>query len=208
MKIMKKVNMFPVLGMLMFWMCMISCQSKIHLDSYVAEVVLTVNEEKEFKNSIIRYIGKLHKKANHTNKFDSFFDSYYEDLLHKHELVYYVKNHHDGFDYFCFTRIAPSLKIKKVAIAGRVKKSDTGDIIHYEEVYRTWKMEPDELKKKNDQLFTMLLQGKDLSPYYNHLSGEEEWIEFPDKDVVYDIEARRWIKTNDPLSDMMESRGE
>jgi hypothetical protein len=208
MKNMKKCNRIPVLGILMTSIFFMSCQPKVNLDAYAAETVLTINEEKQFKSSIIRHIGKLHKKANHTNKFDPFFDSYYHDLETKHELVYYVKNHSDGFDYFCFTRIAPSLKVKKVAIAGKVKKSDNGELIHYEEIYRTWKMEPEELKQKNDRLFMMLLQGKDLSPYYNHLSGEEEWIEFPDKDVVYDIEARRWIKTHDPLMDLMESRGE
>jgi hypothetical protein len=80
-----------------------------------------------------------------------------------------------------------------VAVAGRLKFDDNDSLIHYEEIYRTWKMLPDELEKKNDLLFSMLLKGEDLSPYYNHNSGDEEWIEFPDKNIHFDTNLRKWI---------------
>jgi hypothetical protein len=115
------------------------------------------------------------------------------DLAHKHELVYLVPDYNDGYTYFCLFRIAPSLVVKKVALAGRLKLSSNGSIEYYEEIYRTWKMLPDELEKKNDLLFSMLLKGEDLSPYYNHNSGDEEWIEFPDKNIHFDTNLRKWI---------------
>jgi hypothetical protein len=170
-----------------------ACNPTSNLAKYKAEKNLNPAQINEFKYKIIRYSGKLPKKGNHDNKFDSFFDDYYQDLANKHELKYYVPKHTDGYTYFCTYRVAPSLKIKKVALAGRLILDESGSISHYEEIYRTWKFEEEELTRKNDYLFAKLLKGEDLSPYFNHNSGDEEWIEFPDKNVVFDIKLRRWI---------------
>ena len=152
----------------------------------------TKEQQDSFIYTFIRHAGKLHKKANDSSKFTNFFDEYYLALASKHELLYLAPDFKDGYTYFCLSRIAPSLTVKKVAVAGRLKFDDNDSLIHYEEIYRTWKMLPDELEKKNDLLFSMLLKGEDLSPYYNHNSGDEEWIEFPDKNIHFDTNLRKW----------------
>lgn len=179
----------------LFLLLISACDNhKIKLDNYNPSNHLSTEEVDNLKNEIIRHLGKLHKKATHETKFDNFFNEYYFEQAKKHELIYYVPRHTDEYTYFCFTRIAPSIKIKKVAIVGRIKRNEKKEIVHYEEIYRTWKFEPELLKEKNDILFIKLLNGEDLSRYYNHNSGEEEWIEFPDKGVNFNIEKRRWIK--------------
>lgn len=156
-------------------------------------VALSTKEQQDsFIYTFIRHAGKLHKKANDSSKFIDFFDEYYMELASKHELLYLAPDFKDGYTYFCLSRIAPSLTVKKVAVAGRLKFDDTDSLVHYEEIYRTWKMLPDELTRKNDLLFSMLLNGEDLSPYYNNNSGEEEWIEFPDGAIRFDVNLRKW----------------
>lgn len=173
-------------------------KTQINLQAHLADNHLTPEQQDSFTYAIIRHLGKLHKKANHTTKFDAFFDEYYQELTQKHTLLYYIPQHTDGYTYFCFIRQAPSLYQKKVAIAGKLLWNQDGTLKHYEELYRTWKMPEEELLDKNETLFSMLIEGKDLSPYYNHRSGDEEWIEFPDSMVRFDTQLKRWI-TQNPL---------
>lgn len=186
-------NIFQFLAFSLF-IFISACNSNDSLRSFEADKQLSTEQQLAFKTQIIRFVGKLHKKATHESKFDPFFSEYYHELAKKHTLLYYVPNAPDGFTYFSIKRIAPSMKLKEVAIAGRVKFNSQNEITYYEEIYRTWKMEPKELNTKNNILFSKLLKGEDLSPYYNHMSGDEEWIEFPDKDIQFDVESRRWLR--------------
>ena len=100
------------------------------------------------------------------------------------------------------TRIAPSLHEKKVAIAGNIRYDENANIESIEEIFRTWKMLVPELKEKSDMLFQLLLDGKDLSPYYTENSKGVEYIEFPSEHVKYDTEKRLWVSDlDDPLEE-------
>jgi hypothetical protein len=103
--------------------------------------------------------------------------------------AYYNKN---GDEYFLVSRIAPSLKVKKVAVGVKMKRDDQGNLLDYEEVFRTWKFEIPEMQQKGLMLFDKMVRGEDLSAYYPQNSGEEEYIEFPDERVFYDVNERRW----------------
>jgi hypothetical protein len=184
----------PFIFLLLFLPFFFACNSSDSIASFAADKQLTQEKQDEFKRAIIRFTGKLHKKATHETKFDPFFSEYYHNLASNHTLLYYVPLHSDGFTYFSMKRIAPSMQLKEVAITGRVKFDESDSLVYYEELYRTWKMTPEVLTKKNNILFAKLLKGEDLTPYYNHMSGEEEWIEFPDKDIQFDVEARRWLR--------------
>lgn len=158
-----------------------------------------------FKYSIMRYTGKLPGKADHITKFDTIFDSHYQNLATQHDLLFYEKS--GDTVYFLITRMAPSLYEKKVAIGGKLSYGKDGRISYYEEAFRTWKMLVPELEQKAELLFGLYLSGKDLSPYYTINSKGVEYIEFPDEDVYYDTEKRFWVsKREDPLEELYDMK--
>jgi len=74
--------------------------------------------------------------------------------------------------------------------------NDDGSIGEYEEVFRTWKMVPDTLKKRSSFLFDKMVKGESLEPYYTIVTGDK-YIEFPDERTYYDKSVREW-KTKEP----------
>ncbi len=158
---------------------------------YKVSKYLTESEALQFKQSIIRYVASLPKRANDSNKFESRFDEHYRKQLDLVRLDKYYPSK-DGYIYFETSRIAPSFKIKRVATAGRLTYNPDGKISEYEEVYRTWKMEEEELAEKTNLLFSRFIAGEDLAHYLT-ANSDEEYIEFPDHQVKYDKELRRWV---------------
>ncbi len=158
---------------------------------YEVSTHLSPSEQQAFKRSIIRYAAPLPEKANEGNKFDKKFNAHYNRQTDRVHLDKYFPSP-DGYIYFEVSRIAPSFKVKRVATAGRLRYDENGGIETYEEVYRTWKMEEEELAQKTKLLFSRFIAGEDLTPYLT-ANSDEEYIEFPDHQVKYDKELRRWI---------------
>lgn len=148
-------------------------------------------EQEAFKRSIIRYVAPLPEKAIEENRFDARFDDHYASQTDRVRLDKYFPSP-DGYIYFEVSRIAPSFKVKRVATAGRLRYDKNGEIEEYEEVYRTWKMEEEELAAKTKLLFSRFIAGGELTPYLT-TNSDEEYIEFPDNQVRYDKQLRRWI---------------
>ena len=139
--------------------------------------------------SIIRYMAKLPAQATHLNKFDAKFDSAYQLLAKKHKLIG-VKETNEVL-YFMYIRHAPSIKEKFVAIGGKLKKVNDS-IVFYQEIFRTWKKEKEELKPLAFRLFDEMVKGKELSQYYPENSGEKYIIEFPNANIYFDVTERIW----------------
>ncbi len=143
-------------------------------------------------SKIIRYIGHLPQYATHDTKFDSTFNEFYAEELKKYRIDLYYQDERTGDIYLLVSRIAPSLRVKRVATGVKMRLS--GDsVAYYHEVFRTWKMEESELAQKGQMLFEKMVRGEDLSPYYPQHSGKEEYIEFPDEHTHFDAEKRRWV---------------
>lgn len=170
-----------------------ACQEK--LEHIEVATYLSETEQEDFKKEIVRYYEGLPKKATHTTKFDSVFQSYYKEKVDASDVLYYHKNK-DGEIYFAITKIAPSISLKKVATIGKLKKNEQDSIIYYEEICRTWKMPIDELKDVTAMLFQKAIKGKDLSPYYTKNSQPKLIIEFPDDLTYYCTESRQWKTKN------------
>jgi len=151
----------------------------------------------EFIYSIIRYAGKLPGKASHETKFDTVFNESYKAIALNHTLEYLVNDKKTNRNYFMISRIAPSIKLKRVGIGGYSETDEYGNIVRYRELFRTWKMVPETLEIKGKTLFEKMISGEDLSPYYPENSGEDEWIEFPNKDTYFDTINLRWESTLD-----------
>ncbi len=169
----------------------------------VSENYLDVTEIDSFKSKIIRYVGRLPKKGDHTNKFESRFNDHYKELVSLHDLKYYFPDTDSDTTYFLLTRIAPSLYLKKVAIAGKIVMNDKEEITYFEETFRTFKMEEPELMEKSETMFTDLINKKGLSKYEFVNTLPEEYIEFPDEFTSYNSEIRQWSSTREnPIEEL------
>lgn len=155
------------------------------------DTYLSKKDQDSFNYKIIRYIQRLPKYATEENKFDTQFDADYKNSLKECGLLFYYKDKENTV-YFAISKIAPSIKLKKTATVGKLKLDSDGAITHYEEAFRTWKMNPDELATKTKLLFTKFINNEDLSAYYTINSDPEFYIEFPDDINYYDSESREW----------------
>jgi hypothetical protein len=158
---------------------------------------LTPVESTDFRKSIVRYVAPLPKNGTNNNRFAARFDAHYAVQLNRIRLDKYYPSP-DGYHYFEVSQPAASFKNKRVSTAGKLRYDNEGAILSYEESYRTWKMEEDMLQKKTSLLFSLLITGKDLTPYAPE-NSEEEFIEFPDTRVVYDKTKREWVSMEAPF---------
>ncbi len=163
---------------------------------------LSKQEQFDFKYAVSRYVDRLPKNATEQTKFDAAFDEEYKKRSENADLLFYYVDEKTQEIYFAIAKIAPSLTVKKVVTAGKLKKNAEGVITEYEEEFRTWKMEVDELKSVSEMLFTKYINNEDLSPFYTRNANGKFIIEFPDENVSYDKVKRTWIsKLEDPLQD-------
>jgi len=65
-------------------------------------------------------------------------------------------------------------------------------LIRYEEVFRTWKLIPDTLKRRSYMLFDKMVAGESLDKFRTKYTAPEEYIEFPDDNTWFDVNAREW----------------
>jgi hypothetical protein len=168
-----------------------ACQSKrsFHIQDYISES----SKRDEVLFQIVRHVGKLPEKKTENERFDSKLDSAHRvhlvERAYRFEAYFVQKDTH----YFMVSRIAPSLYEKRQCIAGKIVFDEKGSITEFEEVFRTFKMLEPELKEKSMMLFELMIEGKDLRPYYFENANGKEYIEFPDAFNTYDKKQRRWI---------------
>lgn len=152
---------------------------------------LSKAEQENFKSKIVRFYESLPKNAHNKNTLDTTYIKYYEQKAKESDLLHYYKDE-DGYIYFAVAKIAPSLKLKKVATIGKLK-FEKDSLVYYEEIARTWKMEIPELKEKTKVIFDKIAQEKSVEKYYTKNSQPEFWIEFPDEFTFYDTDKRSWV---------------
>jgi len=151
---------------------------------------LTVQQQDLLMERIIRYVGHAPNGITFAERFNKEFDEFYLDERRKHRLD---ALYDDGDSYyFLVSRGAPSLKIKRVAIGGKLQMDKDLRITYYEEIFRTWKMGPDTLIQRSLFLFDKMVSGEDLTTYYSSRSGNTDYIEFPDDRTYFDTQERIW----------------
>ena len=161
-----------------------SCQKDYNPDSH-----LSPQEQYDQVWKIIRFISKPPENLTFEERFYKGYNPYYEEQMKLHRLdAYFIEN---GIHYFLISRRAPSLKEKRVATGGRLKLNKKDEVISYEEVFRTWKMEDKEQIRRSLLLFDKMIKHESLEPYLTK-NSKEEYIEFPDDHVVFDTTARQW----------------
>lgn len=156
------------------------------------DAYLSPAAQDSFMHSISRFICKYPSEAGRSNMWEPRFDEAYAKSVQRQNLTHYYVDSVSGTHYYMVSRIAPSIHEKYVSLAGKFAPSDEDPLGEYEEVFRTWKMFPDDHREKSEMLFRKLIKGQDLSPYYTENSNGVEYIEFPDEETWYDKEARTW----------------
>ena len=154
-----------------------------------ASETLTPSEADAVKKVIIRYVSKAPDGTSDNEKFDAKFDSYYEENARRCFLELYTVK--DNYHYFLVTQPAASMVEKRHATGGRFVLNDKGEVTEYEEIFRTWKMTPQDLRAKTEIIFKDMVAGNSLERYYTKHAGDK-YIEFPDDKTYYDKEARAW----------------
>ncbi|HMG89845.1 MAG TPA: hypothetical protein VK589_07290 [Chryseolinea sp.] len=150
---------------------------------------LTAVEKDQFMMTIIRYVARAPENVGPTEKFKTEHDEYYQERA---SLCFLEQFYQSGnTQYFLLTQAAPSLTEKRHATGGKLVLNDDGSVAEYEEVFRTWKMVPDTLKKRSYFLFDRMVNGESLEPFYTVVTGDK-YIEFPDERTYYDKSAREW----------------
>ncbi|MFN3942925.1 MAG: hypothetical protein ACK4K1_09870 [Flavobacterium sp.] len=142
------------------------------------------------KEQTVRYFERLPAKATEQNKFDTIFNEYYSQKAKEADLFLYFKND-QGEEFFAVSKIAPSMKLKKVATIIQMKR-EADSIIFYKEILRTWKMEVPELQEKSKVLFDLVIQNKSFEKYLTKNFQPEFWVEFPDDHTYFDDKSRTW----------------
>jgi hypothetical protein len=151
---------------------------------------LTGEEKREILTRIVRYVVKPPENVSPVDKFSTQYDEYYAAKLSEIRLDQYYQK--DDEIFFLVSKPATHLKIKWHATGGKFKINGAGDLIDYEEIFRTWKMTPDTLKARSYFLFEKMVKEEPLEPYYTKNSKRIELIEFPDDRTFFDKNSRAW----------------
>lgn len=170
---------------------LLSCQK-----SYEPDKNLNVEEQEQLKWRVIRYIAKPPDGLTFQERFYAGYDSYYKEQASNHRLEAFYKGNDKQF--FLISRIAPSLVEKRVATGGYFILNGNDSIQQYEEIFRTWKMVPDTLKKRSLLLFDKMVKGENLRPYETRFSNGIDYIEFPDERTYFNKTERTWKVKSEP----------
>lgn len=179
---MKKV----IAGVLILVGLMSACATK---RDYVVSTHLTAQEQVEMMDKVIRYVGRAPEGLTFEERFYPAYDSFYREQAGLHKFDAFFKN--GSTYYFLISRRAPSLVDKRVATGGKFIW-EAGKVTEYEEMFRTWKMLPDTLARREMILFDKLVAGESLQPYQTKYSNGIEYIEFPDERTYFDKASRQW----------------
>lgn len=153
---------------------------------------LDPKEKQAIITTLVRYAVGKPKNVTDEQKFNVMYDSFYLAQARKIKLEHYYPKGEDF--YFLISKPAPSLVEKRNATGGRFRLDDRSELIEYEEIFRTWKMVPDTLRRRSYFLFNKMVEGESLDPWYTKNSGGVEYIEFPDDVNSFDVQSRKWIQ--------------
>jgi len=179
---MKKIVLFSMILALIAG----ACSTK---NNYQVSAHLTPQQQDEMMWKIIRYVGRAPDGLTFEERFYAPYDSFYREQAKLHKFDAYYKK--GATHYFLVSRRAPSLVDKRVATGGKFILSEN-KITEYEEVFRTWKLVPDTLAKRELVLFDNFVKGESLAPYETRNSNGVEYIEFPDEYTYFDKAAKQW----------------
>lgn len=172
--------------MIMLVLIVGACNTK---NNYRVSTHLTPQQQDEMMWKIIRYVGRAPEGLTFEERFYKAYDSAYREQARLHKFDGYFKD--GNTHYFLVSRKAPSMVDKRVATGAKFVLVED-KVTAYEEVFRTWKMVPDTLAKRELVLFDKLVKGESLTAYETRNSNGIEYIEFPDERTYFDKALKQW----------------
>jgi hypothetical protein len=182
-----KKSVYMILGCLML---MWSCTSQNHHP----QNSLDEKQIQQWELFFLRYAFDPPKKVALPEALDQKYDAHYQKSLPHFSFNKWSKAERDTV-YFEWRRRAPSFQDRWVATGGKMTVKD-GEVLYYEEIYRTWKMDLAELEQKSDVLFLQMKKNQPLDIYYTQNTGKTDYIEFPNEQVYFDPQTRQWVVRN------------
>ena len=176
-------------GLLAVLMIMGGCFQK--KNRYAPEECLSVEAQEKFLQTMMRYASKLPPEATHETKFNDEFKWYYDKAVKEAQIWFCSFDEGDSTYNLFVARQARSITPMREGVAVKVKFDRRGGFKEYEEVFRTWKMPEDTLKKRGLFLFKTMVNGGDLKLYYSKFQ-QDRFIEFPDDRFYFDHAQRKW----------------
>lgn len=169
--------------------------------NYQPSTFLTSPAQDSAIAQIVHYAAKLPPRATIQTRFDTAFARYYRIVAPDYKFLYLspVVNKRRSF-YFLITRPARSVTPMYEGIGGELALAKNDSLAFYNEIFRTWKMPLDTLKKRSLMLFEHMIMGRDLSVFYPKYSTDH-YIEFPDGRFSFDTTRRVWA---DQLTDSLD----
>lgn len=168
---------------------------------YQPSTFLTPAAQDSAIDQIVHYAAKLPPRATLQTRFDTAFVKYYRSVAPDYKFLYVspVADEKKSV-YFLITRPARSVTPMYEGIGGRLTLDQRDSLAYYNEIFRTWKMPIDTLKKRSRMLFEHMIMGRDLSVFYPKYSTDH-YIEFPDGRFSFDTTRRIWA---DELMDSLD----
>ncbi len=168
---------------------LMSCSktSKYEVENYFS----TNNPVDSFMiKKLMPYVMELPPADYDTNRFDRRFEAHFIRNLPLLPLKRYFIDK-DSTHYYLVWKQAASIEGKQsIAIGGRFKLDKAGRISEFLETFNSYKMFPEELEKRGDDLFIEMVERGSIDKYI----GNPDYVEFPDKEgkVYYDIKSSKW----------------
>ena len=159
-------------------------------DSNSPDRYFSPQQQRALIRQSIYYSVKLPPGATRETRFSPEFDWYYDVAEKEYDLRGLLPGKDSAY-YFLMTRKARSRWPAREAIGGIVKLDKQYKLLEYEEVFRTWKMTEDTLNARAFELFNLMKDGKDLTPFRSKFKGDR-YIEFPDDRFYFDKASRSW----------------
>jgi hypothetical protein len=159
-------------------------------EGYNPDRFFTREQQTSLIKQSVYYSTKLPPGATHETKFNSEFDSYYDIATSEYDMRACHRDRDSAY-FFLMTRKARSIWPAREAIGGKFSIDHKQKLLTYEEIFRTWKMTEDTLNVRAFELFELMLEGKDLTPFQAKYKGDR-YIEFPDDNFYFDKATTRW----------------
>lgn len=167
-----------------------SCKEKVA--DYTLKTQLDPQERALLLDSFIRYVAKLPKGVSHEAKFDSSYQSYYQNQKQQYRISHYFQYPQSDTVLLVLMRPAPSLMQKEVGIAIKYLLDNNKNLTYYEEVFWTFKQKTELINQKINILMQYYLKNGHVNPYLPQNTADE-WVEFPDLKNKFDTQKRRWV---------------
>lgn len=153
---------------------------------------LTTDQQDKLVLQISRYIDKKPKGIDYDKIFDASHDLWYKELSQIQESSLHCFFKRDSLNfYLIIKKDLTSLYNHYRYYGGNFKLSDSGKIVNLDQYVVSGRLGKGEVIIKGEEIFEELISIGNLDKYF----GNAEYMEWPNSDVQYSVEEKKWVFT-------------